>query len=548
MNSDHIENIPCPELDDQLTVEAWVVADDDRQEGMQALVSKWKPLESFESFDAYDACETDGLSSVGYFGAVFDGRYVYYVPEQQPDLTTHGIVLRYDTHSPFDNSESYSAYDAACTAGLDTRGYYGAVFDGIFVYFVPRQTDKQVFHSFLLRFNTLLDFKDPEAWDAQDIGPKHSSQSAAFDGRFIYFCPGYEGDPSTENTNSSQVMRYDTEGDFHDASSYCFFDVSGVGGLGGSCFDGGAFDGRYAYFVPLESGIAVRCDTERDFEDAESWEAFDAKQVGMGMNVGAVFDGRYLYYVSYLNAIIVRFDTTGNFTDSASWESYDSDHTGGLRTNGNDGGFFDGRYVYFVPFVYGDPGAPIKFHSNYLRYDTQGEFGDSANWKSHDASNASGLFSVGYNAGTFDGRYFHAAPWRYGPGTGPGISGVHGTILRCDTLGTQGSFSLRWCDYGHNGGLNAAVPGPSFLVNTEGGVLSVAAHRRIAAGRHHLQGIYDGKTVKLCIDGELVAKRTGSGRIQSNDLPIAVGRIQDGLGVFRGTIEDVKVSNAVEDA
>ena len=43
----------------------------------------------------------------------------------------------------------------------------------------------------------------------------------------------------------------------------------------------------------------------------------------------------------------------------------------------------------------------------------------------------------------------------------------HGKILRYDTLGTNGAFSLRYCDYGHNGGLCAAVPGPSFLVNTE---------------------------------------------------------------------------------
>ena len=127
----------CPELTSQITVQAWVNSDYDGAEALQALVSKWTPLTSFDTFDAYDASHTDGLRTVGYFGAVFDGRYVYFVPEQQADLDTHAVVLRYDTHGPFDNPQSYSAYDAAGTAGLDTRGYYGAVFDGRYVYFVP---------------------------------------------------------------------------------------------------------------------------------------------------------------------------------------------------------------------------------------------------------------------------------------------------------------------------------------------------------------------------------------------------------------------------
>lgn len=63
-------------LVDKLTVEAWVHADDDRLEGMQALVSKWRPPDTMDRFAAHDAAGTDGLNSTGCFGAVFDGRYV----------------------------------------------------------------------------------------------------------------------------------------------------------------------------------------------------------------------------------------------------------------------------------------------------------------------------------------------------------------------------------------------------------------------------------------------------------------------------------------
>lgn len=95
------EEIPSsPELDfgDQITVEAWVTSDSWRSEALAALVSKWKPADSFGPFDAFDAGNTDGLNSTGYFGAVFDGRYVYFSPEQHNSLEQHAVVLRYDTH------------------------------------------------------------------------------------------------------------------------------------------------------------------------------------------------------------------------------------------------------------------------------------------------------------------------------------------------------------------------------------------------------------------------------------------------------------------
>jgi hypothetical protein len=152
-----------------------------------------------------------------------------------------------------------------------------------------------------------------------------------------------------------------------------------------------------------------------------------------------------------------------------------------------------------------------------------------------DASATDGLNSTGYFGAAFDGRYVYFSPEQHES------LDTHAVVSRCDTLGNNGSFSLRYCDYGHNGGLNAAVPGPSFLVNTESGVRSLAAHKVLPAGRHHLKGIYDGKRIQLWLDGKLAAERAALGRIVNNDLPVTLGRIQDGLGRFRGTIESAHV-------
>ena len=534
-------------ITDAITVSARVDAETNRPEAMQALVSKWSPPDVWPGFAAHDASTTDGLDTTGYFGAVFDGRYVYCVPEQRGDFTTHGVVLRYDTHADFKDRASFAAYDAGMTDGLETRGYYGAVFDGRYVYFVPRQFDVRAYHSLILRLDTQGNFKDAASWSAYDIGLPHSHQSAAFDGRYIYFCPGFYGDPQKEDCHSGHVIRYDTQSAFKAPSSYAVLDITSFLGPDAACFDGGAFDGRYIYFVPLYSGIVVRYDTHGNFAAPESWQRYDARPHGYEWSVGAVFDGRHLYFCAYGHSKIIRFDTNSPFDNPASWQAHEADHTDGLRTTGFDGGFFDGRFVYFQPFfIRHAPGREgVEFHSHYLRYDSTKPFDDSGSWQALNASRTDELKSVGYNAGAFDGRYFYAAPWQQGP-DGKGCI-THGTVLRCDTLGDHGSFSLRYCDYGHNGGLNAAVPGPSFLINTEHGVLSVASHHCLAPGPHELIGVYDGRTIRLFVDGQSVAERSGSGRIVTNQEPISLGHIRNGMGHFSGTIREVCIWNAAVD-
>src|SRR5438128_874404 len=110
-------NIPPPcdlNIADAITVEAWVNAREPRAEIMQSIVAKWSSLSSFNTFEAYDAGNTSGLATRGFLGAVFDGRYVYFVPEFETD-NSHGRVLRYDTHGGFKDPMSWTGYDAGQT-------------------------------------------------------------------------------------------------------------------------------------------------------------------------------------------------------------------------------------------------------------------------------------------------------------------------------------------------------------------------------------------------------------------------------------------------
>ena len=109
----------------------------------------------------------------------------------------------------------------------------GAVFDGRYVYFVPRGKNYggetgtfNEFQSNLLRYDTHKDFKSSESWAAYDMGVDISKQSAAFDGRYIYFCPGFEYTPNNEIVGSSKIIRFDTEAGFKAPSSYRILDVN----------------------------------------------------------------------------------------------------------------------------------------------------------------------------------------------------------------------------------------------------------------------------------------------------------------------------------
>ncbi len=525
----------------QITVEAWFHCDDTRAECMQSLVSKWRPRDSLEKdcFAGYDASQTDGLDTRGYYGAVFDGRYVYFAQELQPQ-GQHGNALRFDTHGDFKDPARYEAFDASNIDGLETIGYYGAVFDGRFVYYVPRKTSMA--DSNLLRFDTHGDFKDADSWSAYNFESLQTFQNAAFDGQYIYLCPGYRERDDDDDGRSGRVVRYNTHRDFKSQSSYEVFDAESMDGLNAGNFDGGAFDGRFVYFVPLTNSVALRYDTQADYHDPAGWQAFDASALGMGMCVGSVFDGRYLYWVPYENGIQVRFDTQGDFRDPESWSRFDASNTDGLYTVGFDGGMFDGRFIHFIPFV----SENRTFHSNWLRYDSQKEFDDPSAWHGQDVASIDGLKTQGYNGGAFDGRYLYCAPWRseFGDRKNRETWEIHGRILRFDSLGTDGTFSLRYCDYGHNGGLTAATPGPTFMVNTDRGALSITVHRMPPPGRHHLAGVFDGNSLKLYLDGNLAAERSGSGTLQANDIPIIAGQINDGLGQFRGSIERIRVFNA----
>lgn len=292
--------------------------------------------------------------------------------------------------------------------------------------------------------STWNSFTETRNWVGYDVSkqftnpPAEGFASSVFDGRYLYLVPHFR---SPVTTYSGLVVRYDTASEFASSGSWTTFDLAVQKSAAAKGYMGGAFDGRYVYFIPHNNGAYhgtfARYDTQHAagsqdpgvaFKDPAAWETFDVATLP-GAPKGfatAAFDGRYVYLAPYANATntfhgnIVRYDTRGPFTRD-SWETFDLTSIT-PTAKGFLGSVFDGRYVYLVPYAYAHSPTTTLFNRTVMRFDTRAGRGlsDTTSWTSHEAPNA------GFHSGAFDGRYVYFIPFQ----NGAGFSGV---VTRVDT-------------------------------------------------------------------------------------------------------------------
>jgi hypothetical protein len=328
------------------------------QTGFAVQFDTQAPFGDKGSWSSYDVSSVSG-GSTGFFGAGFDGQYTYFTPYSAgTQATEDGVVVRYDSKGAFGNSGSWSRFDAQ-SVNMNAEGFAGQAFDGKYLYFVPDLENVAVkMDTTAYGESSSLSFFDTTLLGNQTVG----YVGAVYDGHHVNFVPD----------ESTVVAQYDTAGEFDAEMSWTTFDVANITAPGTE-FVGGVFDGRYVYLVPNSTDTATsskvpRYDTTASIGSSGSWTVFDVSSVNPSASgfLGGAFDGRYVYFVPWANAwnpsqmtepnfdgVIVRFDTTAGpngFTQASSWSSFD---TGTLSSNatGFFGAVFDGRYLYLVPDV-----------------------------------------------------------------------------------------------------------------------------------------------------------------------------------------------------
>lgn len=411
--------------------------------------TKGRGFANLASWSAYDpGAHGVGKDPDGYAGGAFDGRYVYFAPYFNGSNHS-GEILRFDTVAEFDTPESWKTYDLPANGvGQNAWGFSGAVFDGRYVYFVPHASNR----SEIARYDTLGEFEARSSWivynpqQAGIVSVPTGYFRAVFDGRYVYFVPHLRQDGS--QITRGEILRFDTTGQFALPQSWAVFDPGDHGvGKDPDGFAGAVFDGRYIYFVPMDAegsgagynGEVIRYDTRSDFQQASSWIAYDSSVHGSVTQphgyIEAAYDGRYVYFGPYMRAgvqaysQVLRYDTQFGFQDPAGWSTFDPGaHGMGQTPGGYRGVVYDCRNVYFVPFAKSPPAK--LFHSETLRYDTTKVFLSVDAWSAYNPVTA-GNWDIpqGYDGAVFDGRYLYYAPTH--------DNRNHGTVLRYDTwIGT----------------------------------------------------------------------------------------------------------------
>ena len=250
-----------------------------------------KPFKSSRSWEAYNAGSIDGLASKGFQGALFDERFIYFVPSNNGAY--HGIVLRYDTQRPFKTASSWQAYDAGAAGGVAAKGYYGGVVDEDFVYFSP-DVNAAGPHGFVLRYERRLPFKSASAWTVFNAATLHADCKGfgmpSSDENFIYFPP----------KEKSRVLRYDRKKPFSSTASWESFELLNMNGYPGphdACF----FYDHYVLFSPTLYDV-VMYDRDLPFGSNSSWTMQDvgpAEKLDIWGYKGALADPNYFYFAPY---------------------------------------------------------------------------------------------------------------------------------------------------------------------------------------------------------------------------------------------------------
>ena len=351
----------------KLTVGAWIRPLYNSNVGKeQIILAKWGLNKNyFHKLDSYSYLNLKDFNNklMGAFaGGVFDGRYLYLLP-LGIKRNYSGEIARFDTFNNFNSQDAWSFFDIS-KLSKEYKGFTGGVFDGKYVYLIPNFGDG--FYSGLVaRYDTSSPFHLSSSWSFFDISKlNHNAKGfmgGVFDGKYVYLIPHR----SSKGVYSGLVARYDTSSPFHLSSSWSFFDLKLLNHLAVG-FAGGIFDGRYIYIVPNRkndvefSGLVARYDTSSPFHLSSSWSFFDISKLNHNAKgfMGGVFDGKYVYFSPFIldlnnySGLVARYNTLLPFASSKAWELVELSSLINEKAKGFAGALFDGYYIYLIPFRY----------------------------------------------------------------------------------------------------------------------------------------------------------------------------------------------------
>lgn len=253
------------------------------------LALRYSPADAFatKAWQTFDLTTGEGgalqLGRRDHLGVTLHGDHVYFV--------AHGRNRTFARYDPAADFTSLAAWERGTFPGDAGGGFAGSVATSAGLYLVPSQ--------FTL---SLLSGKD--------LSPASYTTGGAISGDFLggttdgtrlYLVPA--GAPT--------AVRFDVGASMTAKPVWPTFDLASLSGCTDACFAGAVFDGRHVYYVPTGAARFVRHDTQdtHGFSDALAWASHQMGDVTSkeGSFFGGAFDGRYVYFVAAGGGKVVRF-------------------------------------------------------------------------------------------------------------------------------------------------------------------------------------------------------------------------------------------------
>jgi hypothetical protein len=227
------------------------------------LIARYDTQAAFTATSSWTAQSAPTATSDGFLGGVFDGRYLYF-PSAKSVAGGDIVVERYDTQAAFDMATSWAQYDIS-HVDSGAGGFRGAAFDGRYVYLVPYTTSGLFPSAYgvVWRYDTQASFTADASWSRFDTAQLPDSPQgffgAGFDGRYVYFVPN-------DSMAQALLVRVDTTGDFTMPTSWSTSSLGNADVSVAYGFDGAVFDGRFLYVIPGTGRGIARFDAKTPAE------------------------------------------------------------------------------------------------------------------------------------------------------------------------------------------------------------------------------------------------------------------------------------------
>jgi len=230
---------------------------------------------------------TVGEGCTGFGAGLFDGRYVYFLPDG-----TSSMGMRYDTRAAFTSTDSYSTIDFSDV--VDVVGFMGAACDGRYVYMATYNAENQT--GIVVVYDMSEAFDDSDSYIVFDLATMNSSavgfRKCCVNDKYVYFAPASNG----------LAVRLDTTKDMETADAYTIFNMQHVN-IGLTMATACVCSGKYVYYCFAGTCVA-RYDTSKSFANVSAWSYVDMVSVSVNCSgfTSMICDDEYVYCIPYARA------------------------------------------------------------------------------------------------------------------------------------------------------------------------------------------------------------------------------------------------------